>query len=129
MKYWAYVNNEILGPYEKEKLFELPVFSPSTLICPQTPVGEKTEDWKEASTYPEIAAMLGSGAGMAPKKAPEAAPDAGPKIQLEPVVAPKPALEQVKGIRSFPKQPTVPKAHKLSSFSSGRPAQNPRQTQ
>lgn len=94
MKYWAYVNNEILGPYEKEKLFELPVFSPSTLICPQTPVGEKTEDWKEASTYPEIAAMLGSGAGMAPKKAAAPAPEPGPKLQLEPVVAPKPSLER-----------------------------------
>ncbi len=60
MKYWAYINNEILGPYEKEKLFELPVFRASTLICPQTPVGATTEDWKEASTYPEIAAMLGT---------------------------------------------------------------------
>ena len=43
MKYWAYVNNEILGPFEKEKLLELPSFTPSLLICPQTPVGEKTE--------------------------------------------------------------------------------------
>jgi hypothetical protein len=58
MKYWAYINNEILGPYEKEKLFELPVFSASTLICPQTSVGEKTEEWKEASSYPEIIALL-----------------------------------------------------------------------
>ena len=95
MKYWAYVNNEILGPYEKEKLFELPVFSPATLICPQTPVGEKTEDWKEASTYPEIAAMLQSGAGLAPKPAADAAAP-GPKIQLEPVVSPKTALEHEK---------------------------------
>jgi len=60
MKYWAYINNEILGPYEKEKLLELPVFRASTLICPQTPVGTTTEDWKEASVYPEIAAMLGT---------------------------------------------------------------------
>jgi len=51
MKYWAYINNEILGPFEKEKLLELPNFNASSLICPQTPVGEKTEDWKEASTY------------------------------------------------------------------------------
>ncbi|MEI7481187.1 MAG: hypothetical protein WCK75_02440 [Elusimicrobiota bacterium] len=60
MKYWAYINNEILGPYEKEKLLELPVFRATTLICPQTPVGTTTEDWKEASVYPEIAAMLGT---------------------------------------------------------------------
>lgn len=61
MKYWAYVNNEILGPFEKEKLLELPAFAPSLLICPQTPVGEKTEDWKEASSYPEISAVIGAG--------------------------------------------------------------------
>ena len=60
MKYWAYINNEILGPFEKEKLLELPNFNASSLICPQTPVGEKTGDWKEASTYPEIAAMIGA---------------------------------------------------------------------
>jgi len=61
MKYWAYVNNEILGPFEKEKLRQLPAFTPSLLICPQTPVGEKTEDWKEAASYPEISAGPGAG--------------------------------------------------------------------
>ena len=86
MKYWAYINNEILGPYEKEKLFELPVFSASTLICPQTPVGEKTQDWKEASTYPEVAALLG---GAAPAQAsPAAAPI--PAAAAAPAEQPKP---------------------------------------
>jgi len=70
MKYWAYINNEILGPYEKEKLLELPVFSASILICPQTPVGEKTGDWKEASTYPEIAALISPALPGADKQAP-----------------------------------------------------------
>ena len=75
MKYWAYINNEILGPYEKEKLFELPVFTAATLICPQTPVGEKTQDWKEASTYPEVAALLNvSGAAAAPAAGSSPAP-------------------------------------------------------
>ena len=60
MKYWAYIKNEILGPYEKEKLFEIPDFDPTILLCPQTPIGEKTEDWKEAASYPEISAMLNS---------------------------------------------------------------------
>ncbi|MEA3306995.1 MAG: hypothetical protein U9Q34_04330 [Elusimicrobiota bacterium] len=60
MKYWAYIKNEILGPYAKDKLFEISDFNPTTLICPQTPVGEKTEDWKEASGYPEISALLNS---------------------------------------------------------------------
>lgn len=75
MKYWAYVRNEILGPFEKEKLLELPEFSPSLLICPQTPVGEKTEDWKEASGYPEIAALIG-GQGGASAPAASAMPPA-----------------------------------------------------
>jgi len=58
MKYWAYINNEVLGPFEKEKLLELPDFSNSTMICQQSPVGEKTQEWREASTFPEIAALL-----------------------------------------------------------------------
>jgi len=71
MKYWAYVNNEILGPFEKGKLLELPSFSPSLLVCPQTPVGEKTEDWKEASTYPELSALIGQGGMSHAASAPE----------------------------------------------------------
>ncbi len=58
MRYWAYMNNEFLGPFEKEKLAELPNFSSSSLICPETPVGEQAGGWKEASTYPEVSAIL-----------------------------------------------------------------------
>lgn len=94
MKYWAYVNNEILGPFEKDKLRELPSFSPSMLVCPQTPVGEKTEDWKEASTYPELSS--GGAAQAAP--APELAPQ--PAFQPERFAAPEPAA------KSFP-QPAI----------------------
>ena len=98
MKYWAYINNEILGPYEKEKLLELPVFSATTLICPQTPVGEKTEDWKEASTYPEIAAMPGfTGAPAA------AQPNPG-NVNLPPATGE--GLEQIKPVTDSP-QPGI----------------------
>jgi len=90
MKYWAYVNNEILGPYEKEKLFELPVFTASTLICPQTPVGEKTEDWKEASTYPEVASLLNSHGAPTPASAPAPAPG-----QAAPAATPQPGGAQL----------------------------------
>lgn len=90
MKYWAYVNNEILGPFEKEKLLELPSFSPSLLVCPQTPVGEKTEDWKEAATYPELSALLGSGSSMSPKAAP--APEAQPQASEKPASTFKPMV-------------------------------------
>ncbi len=58
MKYWAYINNEVQGPYEKEELLKLPQFGNSTLLCPQSPVGEKTQDWKEAASFPEISAMI-----------------------------------------------------------------------
>ncbi len=89
MKYWAYVNNEILGPFEKGKLQELPSFSPSLLVCPQTPVGEKTEDWKEASTYPELSALIGQGSMAHPASAPETFAPA-PSVQAAPAAAPEP---------------------------------------
>ncbi len=89
MKYWAYVNNEILGPFEKGKLQELPSFSPSLLVCPQTPVGEKTEDWKEASTYPELSALIGQGSMAHAASAPESFAPA-PSVQAAPAAAPEP---------------------------------------
>lgn len=92
MKYWAYVNNEILGPFEKDKLLELPTFSPSLLVCPQTPVGEKTEDWKEASSYPELSALAGgamhSGAMPAPQPAPAPVPEPAPQAFPQPAIEP-----------------------------------------
>lgn len=103
MKYWAYVNNEILGPFEKEKLLELPSFSPALLICPQTPVGEKTEDWKEASAYPEISAILSPGAqkpAAAEAPAPQAA--ASPISAAAPLPADQPAHAKSAGIELKP---------------------------
>lgn len=58
MKYWAYVNNEILGPYEVEEVKALPAYSPDLLVCPQTPVGEKTEEWREVSKCPDFAGSV-----------------------------------------------------------------------
>lgn len=58
MKYWAYVNNEIKGPFEPEELVKIDGFSPSTLICPQSPVEEETKEWKEAKDVPEISIMI-----------------------------------------------------------------------
>lgn len=96
MKYWAYVNNEILGPFEKGKLLELPSFSPSLLVCPQTPVGEKTEDWKEASTYPELSALIGQGSMAHAPSSPETfAPP--PSAQPAPAPAPEPQAKPLEG--------------------------------
>lgn len=94
MKYWAYVNNEILGPFEKTKLLELPSFSPSLLVCPQTPVGEKTEDWKEAATYPELSALITPvSAGQAPSLAPAGGQAAELKSLTPSQVDPVPPVE------------------------------------
>lgn len=90
MKYWAYVNNEILGPFEKGKLLELPSFSPSLLVCPQTPVGEKTEDWKEASTYPELSALIGQGSMSHTPAAAADVPTVAPESFAPPAAAPAP---------------------------------------
>ena len=115
MKYWAYVNNEILGPFEKDKLLELPAFTPSLLVCPQTPVGEKTEDWKEASTYPELAALIGSGAGLGAPKAAAPAPAAAPaqEQQHRDVVQPGPAITTFKPLKAASIDPMAPAEHKL----------------
>ena len=110
MKYWAYVNNEILGPFEKEKLLALPAFSPSLLICPQTPVGEKTEDWKEAATYPEISAGLSAGTL-------QSAPSAD--TQGSPAVAVGQPLQQQdhKALTPAPVDPFPPKESNLGGIS------------
>ena len=59
MKYWAYINNAVCGPFEKEKLTELSAFSLVTLLCPDTPGGAKADGWKAASTFPEVLAVFG----------------------------------------------------------------------
>ncbi len=98
MKYWAYVNNEILGPFEKEQLRELPAFSTSLLVCPQTPVGEKTEDWKEVTAYPELSAPTQQATPQpapspAPSPAPQPAPQPAPSHEPAPQSFPQPAIE------------------------------------
>lgn len=59
MKYWAYINNAVCGPFEKEKLVELSDFSLASLLCPDTPGGARADAWKAASTFPEVLAVFG----------------------------------------------------------------------
>lgn len=66
MKYWVYMNNEVRGPFEKEKMTEIPDFTSSSLVCPEARDGEQSPGWKEASSYPDIPA------GGAPASAPAA---------------------------------------------------------
>ncbi|OIO03265.1 MAG: hypothetical protein COX65_07320 [Elusimicrobia bacterium CG_4_10_14_0_2_um_filter_56_8] len=58
MRYWAYIDKKVCGPFETEKLTELPAFNSSSLLCPDTPAGGQANDWKEASSYPEVLAVL-----------------------------------------------------------------------
>ncbi|HAT71300.1 MAG TPA: hypothetical protein DCS63_00610 [Elusimicrobia bacterium] len=112
MKYWAYVSNEILGPFEKEKLLELPSFSPSLLICPQTPVGEKTEDWKEASAYPELSALIGPAAEGALKYSAPPAP-AAPAPASEPRPEPAQPAAALKPLTASSVEPVAPADHNI----------------
>lgn len=118
MKYWAYVNNEILGPFEKGKLLELPSFSPSLLVCPQTPVGEKTEDWKEASTYPELSALIGQGSMSHTPSSPESfaqpaaaqpAPAPTPEPQAKPLESHSTSFKPLTASKSI--DPVPPAEH------------------
>lgn len=59
MKYWAYINNAVCGPFEKEKLAELSDFSLVSLLCPDTPGGARADAWKAASAFPEVLAVFG----------------------------------------------------------------------
>lgn len=74
MRYWAYLNNEVLGPFEKDKLKELANFSLSSLICPE---GGQAEGWKEASTFSEVRDAL------APAPARQAPPPMTPQRMAE----------------------------------------------
>jgi hypothetical protein len=110
MKYWAYINNEILGPYAKDKLFEIPNFNPTTLICPQTPVGEKTEDWKESATYPEISAMLNSPkSATLNKEEPKVEEQEEPGLEKEPQIDKGAAAEPNTKDSSIEKEPHINK--------------------
>ncbi len=60
MKYWAYINNEIKGPFEPQELVKVDGFSQDTLICPQSSVEEETKEWKEAHQIPEVALLITS---------------------------------------------------------------------
>lgn len=70
MRYWAYVDNEVRGPFEKDKLLALPGFGEASLICPETPAAGETAAWKAAAVYPEIAALLAKPPEQAPAPAP-----------------------------------------------------------
>ncbi|MCX5783259.1 MAG: hypothetical protein NTW04_02295 [Elusimicrobia bacterium] len=48
MKFWAYINNEIKGPYTQEEVLKLPEFDIEILVCPEAMPGEETQEWQPA---------------------------------------------------------------------------------
>lgn len=58
MRYWAHINNEVRGPFEKEALGGTPGFTPATLVCPETPPAGEPAAWRAASAIPEVLAAL-----------------------------------------------------------------------
>ncbi len=105
MRYWAYINNQVCGPVEKEKLPELATFTLATLVCPEAPAGGEAVAWKAASAYPEVLAALtpAPSPAPAPAPAPQRAPAAESPLMMtmrgtiidmpvvQPAAAPQPA--------------------------------------
>lgn len=100
MKYWAYINNAVCGPFEKEKLAELSDFSLVSLLCPDTPGGARADAWKAASTFPEVLAIFGPAPAPAEPRSQASSPIMmtmrGTLIEEpaaeEPAAAPKPVI-------------------------------------
>lgn len=74
MRYWAYIDKEVRGPFEKEKLAALPGFGAASQVCPEgSPDGQN--GWKAASAFPEVMAALEP---APPPARPAAAPSGSP---------------------------------------------------
>lgn len=93
MRYWAYINNEVKGPFEKGKLAAQAGFGPSSVVCPEDQAAGQNPGWKEASNYPDLMEALSRPAAPGPEAAPEPAPAAAPEAKPapEPAPAPRPA--------------------------------------
>ncbi len=67
MRYWVYINDKVVGPYDEDKLAELDGFTPDTLICSEDVVGSGSQEWLKASSIFEF-----EQAPVAPQPAPVA---------------------------------------------------------
>lgn len=56
MRYWLFVDEAMLGPYEADQLRGVSRFSPETLVCPEGAVGGS--DWVPARTRSELAEIF-----------------------------------------------------------------------
>lgn len=59
MKFWAYFDGEVEGPYTVEALAKRGGVGPTTLVCPESSGGDAEQDWQLADYYPELAETFG----------------------------------------------------------------------
>lgn len=53
MKYWAYVNNEVMGPFEQNKLADVPGITSETMVCPDISTEDGKQKWQPFGTLQE----------------------------------------------------------------------------
>ncbi|WP_424245027.1 hypothetical protein Dip510_000138 [Elusimicrobium posterum] len=50
MRYWVYINDKVMGPYEESQIPELTGFTPETLICSEVIEEGASQEWVPASS-------------------------------------------------------------------------------
>ncbi|OGR81004.1 MAG: hypothetical protein A2X32_08665 [Elusimicrobia bacterium GWC2_64_44] len=74
MRYWVHIDNQVQGPFDKEKLASTPGFTVASMAYPEAPAGSEPAAWKAASAYPELLSALTPSPSPAPAPAPAPAP-------------------------------------------------------
>lgn len=82
MRYWAFINNEIRGPFEKEALVSMKEFSGALLLCQEGGQSGQAADWKPASSFPEVMSAKPAAPAPAPQAPKPAAPAAESPLAL-----------------------------------------------
>ncbi|MBI4056269.1 MAG: hypothetical protein HY399_01830 [Elusimicrobia bacterium] len=137
MRYWAFINNKVLGPFEKEKIKEIPGLGTNTLLCPEGHRGDQSGDWQPANMIPDISSLFqanqlprlssGSSTQTAPTEKPSFAPPKNRESTPVPFTPPRNsspppiAREEIFASQSTPspiqKPPEDPQAkHKISEL-------------
>ena len=81
MKYWVYINSQILGPYEKEQFSQVPGFTPETMVCPENPPDGKQE-WLPAMSVTGSSAAAPAQAEPMPQQPPAQQSEAGTPLSM-----------------------------------------------
>ncbi|MGB2579846.1 hypothetical protein AAIR98_001765 [Elusimicrobium simillimum] len=54
MRYWVYINDKVMGPYEESQIPQLDGFTPDTLICSEVIEEGASQEWVKASSVIHI---------------------------------------------------------------------------